>query len=177
MSPVITVLQALLMEGLRRKSGSYRKVNDLLHKVFGDMIANGVGFMPEDFDNIYAAVNGSYWLRAEPSGWHRIACVHGNRSAAISYERHFGLKPWVWHRAPQPDALRRLYVGASINWDGTTVEITSIDDKRIIACEYASPTAHPRRPTKRHTITRAEFRQVVREVKAAKKAAKEAACG
>jgi len=145
------------------KSGhSWEVVNDATAQALSLAITARFRFEPDDM----AAVLRSDSLRI-PHGdehYYTLACKYGNGSAARSFERMVGRKPFRVPWAPRCKAqgskkvcLTRAWVGRWFDWQGEKVKVTSFsgDGETMIACAYYQG---PSRVKHRHTITRADLR-------------------
>ena len=158
------------------KSGhSWELVNDATARALSLAITARFRFEPDDM----AAVLRSDSLRI-PYGdehYYSLACEYGNGSAARSFERMVGRKPFLVPWVPRRKALdsrkvclTRAWVGRWFEWDDWTVKVTSFSDdgESLIACAYHDDETGrmpldygyrgPDRIQRRFTITRAELR-------------------
>lgn len=170
MGSVTTALSAVLQDSLRAKQSS-RKVDALMQDLFDMMIRRGAVFERSEFLLIERHANGRAWLGAERHAWHSLACITGNKSAALAFEHSYGQAPWIWpgeifpRGSWTPAKLDRLFVGAKILFDGQDIEITSMCSAQFIGCVYDPEVTYPRRPVRRLTIDRARFNATKKALK------------
>ena len=149
---------------------SRRQWDAALHSALRLAISAQLFFAPDDMSHIYKtypfrwqAGNGDNW----GEDFYSLAVQCGNRSAAISFERMKGRKPFIWPgRVRHGSVVRendRLSVGDRFEYRGEYVEVTSFNDDTgfLVACSYASFTR--RVPVHRHRITHDEVRKARRE--------------
>lgn len=160
MSPVRTYMQVLWDNCFRASSHSWLKLNHCLHRAMSAAVEAGMKFIETDITEINAAMRGSYWLN--PEGLYTLAVKKGNTSAAISLERYFERRAWIW-------GGKRLTLGDETKWG----EITSIHADHFIACTYKTKKSGERtKIDKRTRVTSEIFDEAARELRKAAKEAK-----
>lgn len=88
-------------------------------------------------------------------GLHARAVQAENESAIRSIEAHLGIRPWIW---PVGTPIR-LCLGASFHVRSIPDRrgwwfVTTLQEERIILCQYDDKDHHRSKPTRRWTLTR-----------------------
>ena len=162
-SPAIQLLRLLWRHEGHQMGHSWERINATMRNGLGLAIRSGLEFARGDFAVISDAFNPGCWLNGERM--YSVACLgeHGpNRSAAISFERWKGRKPFILDG-------HRLAVGSKFDWYDDRVTVTSFadDSSYLVACSYkytesnTGDTYARRKVAHRYKIAIADLRELV----------------
>ncbi len=150
-SPGYSVVAALYDKKL-----TWRRLNILLREALSLAVRGGLRFDLGDLARMMSELGGRHWLSGPAERLYGFACEAKNTSACQTFEQWFGRPPFI-HRG------KRLHVGAPAPIEGRAFEVTSLSAEGIICCAYTPGPAHPRRPDRKVTLTRAQVRALGKE--------------
>ena len=143
------------------------------------LISSGIKFGRDDFLALREWEDFDYYNHFyEPyEGLYGLAIQESNMSFVHAYEKYKNRKPFItknidygYHRRGfvchgNSKTQGRLIIGASFNWGGRRVTVTSFKDDAhaLIACEYQPKKDGPAKIKKRFTITVDELRKSKKE--------------
>lgn len=96
-SPVIDAMQIIW----QNTNQSWLRLNSALHSFLCAMIESGMEFHENDFSCICSRYNYGFWFGTSLNGKHmgegfyKKASIYNNKSASISYEKHFNRLPFL----------------------------------------------------------------------------------
>lgn len=159
MSQMHKFLSALWVGRQKETGHSWRILNESMREALFLACRCGLQF-GKDLEEL-SSFRWGYWIGVDGVE-HLYACAieHGNASAWKAIEAHLGRAPFIipWARYKRSQSLARVPVGASFEWQGVTVEVTSIKADALVACSYAAVHEWPRKPLKRFSITRDDIK-------------------
>jgi hypothetical protein len=133
---------------------SWDRVNHAMRDALYLAISAGLRFSRGDFAAFAAEFRSGYWLGNDGGNMlgertYRHALIHGNQSAALSFEAWKDRPPYIVDRIVgtrhsysdchcHPHATGRLALGYRFAWQGHLVTVTSFSDdgQSITACTY-----------------------------------------
>ncbi len=131
---------------------SWASLNSAMNTCLQVAVLGGMKFAPDDLEKVPRLVR---WL-SYGEGVYALACGSRrgseNLSAAIAFETWWGREPWLWQW--ETSAAERLHEGATLNWKGEALKVTSLGKEQVVACAYEAGRSAP---VKVRKISRQEF--------------------
>jgi hypothetical protein len=151
-APVSPALAFLTQAWRSLPQKSWASLNSAMNDCLRVAVAGGMKFAPDDLGKVPRL---GRWL-SYGEGVYSLACGSRrgteNLSAAIAFETWWGREPWLWQW--ETSAAKRLHEGATLNWKGEDLKVTSLGKEQLVACAYEADRSAP---VKVRRISRLDF--------------------
>ncbi len=147
-SPAVQLMAHLWGNSQEATGHSWLRLNQGLNEGLFLAVKIGMEFGENDISTIFARFRGGYWFGANFESFYRCAVEYNNRSAWKAYETYVKRTPFIWTPANLSASWggggkgvknpARLVVGATFQWKGEKVTVTSFNDDKgyLVAQSY-----------------------------------------
>lgn len=171
LSPPLQLLQLVWRHSLKVTGHSWDRLNRSMQRGLDLAIDSGMQFGLDDFTEMAKRFRSEYWI-GDGERYYALAVGRGNLSAARSFERKRGRKPFIWrgqsdHFEPSHRNVTRhgsrLAVGTTFGSRFTRLTVTSFNDTDgvLVACSYkpVPPGKYgPHKVARRYRLTHKDLR-------------------